>query len=191
MIAIEVFGVPIPKGSTRAFVPKGWTRPIVTSDNAKTKPWQESITQAAIEARGAAPPIEEPVSLVVRFYLPRPKTAPKRVCVPAKKPDLDKLLRALKDGLTRGGIYRDDAQVVEIKASKAFAAGHQDPAGAAGVPRAVVEVHFAMTRQAVEQLALVPRAAPNVSPNRAIVSPGTASVSSQTSAKPEPEDAFA
>jgi hypothetical protein len=36
--------------------------------------------------------------------------------------DLDKLERCVLDGLTRAGVYRDDAQVVRIMSSKAFAA---------------------------------------------------------------------
>jgi Holliday junction resolvase RusA-like endonuclease len=135
-----VYGVPIPKGSTRAFVPKGWTRPIITADNAKTKPWQESVVSAAREALAGAAPIAEPVSLTVSFYLPRPKSAPKRVTRPTKKPDLDKLLRCVKDGLTRAGVYRDDAQVIEVLAGKAFAGGSYDTPG--GVPRAVIEVRL-------------------------------------------------
>jgi hypothetical protein len=31
-----------------------------------------------------------------------------------KKPDVDKLLRSVMDGLKAGGAYRDDAQVTEI-----------------------------------------------------------------------------
>jgi Holliday junction resolvase RusA-like endonuclease len=36
-----------------------------------------------------------------------------------KKPDLDKLLRALKDAL-KGVIYRDDSQVVRVVTSKDY-----------------------------------------------------------------------
>ena len=137
-LRIVVYGVPIPKGSTRAFIPKGWTRPIITADNAKSKPWQESVVAAAREALAGAVPILEPVSLAVSFYLPRPKSAPRRITRPIKKPDLDKLLRCVKDGLTRAGVYRDDAQVIEVLASKAFAGGDHDAPN--GVPRAVIEV---------------------------------------------------
>lgn len=140
MIRLTAYGTPVPKGSTRAFIPKGWTRPIVTADNTKTKPWQETIKQAALEARGGRPPIDGPVALFVRFFVPRPKTAPRRVTEPAKKPDLDKLIRALKDALTSAGAYHDDAQVTRVLATKDFAGGEFDPDGGAGVPRAVVEI---------------------------------------------------
>ena len=145
-LSFTVYGVPIPKGSTKAFLPKGWTRPIVTNDNAKTKPWQESVVSAAIDAIGSLPLGEsatvdgEPVVLELAFFLPRPASAPKRVTRQVKKPDLDKLVRCVKDGLTRAGVYRDDSQVVRVVATKEFAGGAFDPRGAAGVPRVAVIV---------------------------------------------------
>lgn len=134
-----VFGTPIPKGSTRAFMPKGRRFPVVTHDNAKTKPWQESVVAAAREAMPPDTlPIEGAVAMTLEFYLPKPKSAPKRVTEPLKKPDLDKLVRCVKDGLTRAGVYRDDSQVISLVAQKAFAGGLSDPTS--GVPRVVVDV---------------------------------------------------
>jgi len=86
--------------------------------------------------------------------MPRPKSAPRRVTEHLHKPDLDKLLRLLKDGLTRAGVYRDDAQVVFTVASKDFAAGAKDPDGDLGLPRVVVEAIV------LEQPAMVPTWAP-------------------------------
>jgi len=137
-----VYGTPIPKGSTRAFMRPGMRFPIVTNDNAKTKPWQESVVAAAREILGERPPLEGPVVLYVHFFLPRPQSAPRRVVEPVKKPDLDKLLRAVKDGLTRAGVYRDDAQVVCVVASKAFAGGVHDRLGASGSPRACIGIEL-------------------------------------------------
>ena len=139
-LAFTVYGTPIPKGSTKAFVPKGWKRAIVTSDNPRTKPWQEAVMHAAIEAIASSPPLEGAVFLSLRFYLPRPKSAPRRVTMATKKPDLDKLVRAVKDGLTRAGVYRDDSQVVGLGARKDFAGWSWDPMGLNGIPRAEVEI---------------------------------------------------
>jgi hypothetical protein len=76
------------------------------------------------------------------FLMPRPVSAPRRVTRPTKKPDLDKLVRCVKDGLTRAGVYRDDAQVIATVARKEFAGGAYDPAGASGIPRAEIVAHF-------------------------------------------------
>ena len=44
-----------------------------------------------------------------------------RVSTLAKVPDLDKLLRSTFDAITTAGVWRDDAQVVVVSASKSYA----------------------------------------------------------------------
>lgn len=142
MIQFTVYGVAQPKGSTKAFYVAKLGRAIVTADNRKSKPWHEQIVNTAHEVMAGRPPLpsEIPVAVYARFFMPRPKSAPKRVTEHLHKPDLDKLLRLLKDSLKAGGVYRDDAQVVFTVASKDFAAGAKDPDGELGLPRVVVEV---------------------------------------------------
>lgn len=135
-----VYGVAIPKGSTKAFYVAKLGRAVTTADNRRSGPWQESVVTAAREAVGAEPPMEGPIAVTLEFFLPRPASAPRRVVDHVKKPDLDKLVRLVKDGMTRAGVYRDDAQVVSIVAQKAFAAGGSDPDGLRGIPRVLVEV---------------------------------------------------
>ncbi len=140
MISFVVYGIPVPQGSTKAFIPKGWKRPIVTHDSARTKPWRQSIIDATLDKMAGLAPIEGPIELRVTFYLPRPKSAPKGVTEPAKLPDLDKLARAVGDALTAAGVWRDDGQVVSLIARKLFAGGWSDKNG--GVPRAEITVGF-------------------------------------------------
>ncbi len=120
MIEFEVFGVPIPKGSTKAFMRPGMKFPIVTADNDKTKPWAQMVKLVAQQMR----PKEiwdGPVALQIRFQMPRPKSLPKtRFSFHLKKPDLDKLLRNIKDAL-KGVLYLDDAQVVATDVVKLYA----------------------------------------------------------------------
>lgn len=139
-MTFTVLGVPVPQGSMRAFMPKRARFPVVTSDNQRTKPWKSSVSAAAFEAKGGedASAIAEPVEVAIVFYLPRPKSAPKRVTQPQTKPDLDKLVRAILDACTDAGVWVDDAQVVTLLARKTFAGGLDDKA--TGVPRAVVSV---------------------------------------------------
>lgn len=121
-----VEGEPLPKGSMRAFMPRGGRFPVVTNDSPKTKPWQMSVT-AAVAAQGAS--FESaPVCVELTFYFRRPKghfgkkgllaSAPKH---PAKKPDLDKCVRLILDAITNAGSWVDDAQVIDITARKRFA----------------------------------------------------------------------
>jgi len=140
MLTFTVLGVAAPKGSTKAFYVAKLGRAVTTADNRRSAPWQESVVAAAQVALDGALPLDGPVGLALSFYLPRPKSAPKRITEPAKLPDLDKLVRALGDALTAAGVWHDDAQVVRVLARKAFAGGIHDPEGASGVPRAHITV---------------------------------------------------
>lgn len=125
---IIVLGVAQPKGSTRAFVPKGWTRPIITSANKSLKGWEDSI-RAAAQEQCAGVFYDGPIVVGITFYLPRPKSLPKRETHHVKRPDLDKLVRSL-DALT-GVLWKDDSQITMIVASKTYAVGQ---------PQTVIEV---------------------------------------------------
>lgn len=144
-VTFTAIGIAQPKGSTRAFVPKGWTRPIITTDNPKSKGWQQLVAeQAQTVARDGL--FVGPVVLAVVFHLPRPQSLPKKVLHHTKKPDLDKLVRSTKDAL-KGVLYNDDAQVVELHARKVYAA-------VAAAPHAVITLQEAAD-QALVQPSLV------------------------------------
>ena len=59
------------------------------------------------------------ISLECEFIFARPKTLPKKVVDHTKKPDLDNLLKALKDAMT-GIVWHDDAQIVSLSARKDY-----------------------------------------------------------------------
>lgn len=118
-------GIPVPKGSAKAFMSKGMRFPIVMQDNReRQKPWASAIGAAASQHFTA--PREGPITLYCSFLMPRPKghfgvkglrpSAPQQHTV---KPDLDKLIRCLKDALT-GIAWRDDSQVIRVVASKTY-----------------------------------------------------------------------
>lgn len=140
MITFTVLGTAAPKGSAKAFYRPGMKVPIVTHDSKRTKPWQESVVSAAADALAGTAPLAGPVMVRIVFFMPRPKSAAKRITRPATRPDVDKLLRCCLDGLTRAGAYGDDGQVVETHARKEFAGGRFDPLGDRGIPRAVITV---------------------------------------------------
>ena len=118
MIQFTVYGDPAPKGSSRAFVPKGWTRPIITSATKGLKAWEGKIAAAAgVLANGVL--LTDPVIVTIAFYLSRPKSKKKGPIPHTTRPDLDKLIRGATDALT-GIVWKDDAQAVEIRATKAY-----------------------------------------------------------------------
>ncbi|HKN77114.1 MAG TPA: RusA family crossover junction endodeoxyribonuclease [Candidatus Acidoferrum sp.] len=122
-IRFTVYGRPEPQGSTRAFLPKGWNRAVITTDNAKLKPWRQQLSASAIGAlaENGGELLAKPsgVRLAVCFYFERPASVSKRRVLPSVKPDIDKLTRALMDALT-GTIFEDDAQVTDIVVAKRY-----------------------------------------------------------------------
>lgn len=122
------------KGSTRAFIPKGWARAIITNDNPKAKAWSSLIAEHATQALATSslqPFADGPVAIEVWFYFPRPQkflTAKwASVDVPhITRPDADKLLRCAKDALSKV-VWRDDAMVVDAHAHKRYCAAGELP----------------------------------------------------------------
>jgi crossover junction endodeoxyribonuclease RusA len=119
--SFTVYGVPVPQGSSRAFIPKGWTRPVITAANSKTKPWRQEVAGACIaRLNGASPAVSDmPMSITVAFFFDRPKSTKKSVRHKVTKPDIDKLARSILDALT-GIAFADDSQVTELHVSKGF-----------------------------------------------------------------------
>lgn len=111
-ISFMVFGTPVSKGSSRAFVPKGWTRPIVTAANTNTKVWQTLVAHVAQQYAPEGGPWTGAVGISLDFTLRKPKSAKNRQ-YPITKPDLDKAIRAVWDGL-KGIIYTDDKLICYI-----------------------------------------------------------------------------
>jgi Holliday junction resolvase RusA-like endonuclease len=134
-LTFDVLGVAQPKGSAQAFVPKSWAdqahrqgkapRAIVTSDNPRSKGWQQLVAEQAQTVAGGGPFLG-PTVLTVTFYLPRPVSLPQKIRHHLTLPDLDKLVRCIGDALT-GVLYLDDKQVVDLHARKCYAAWNAVP----------------------------------------------------------------
>lgn len=83
------------------------------------KPWRVDVAWAAREHFPT--PLAGPVRLELGFVMPRPKSTPKSKTPAAiKRPDVDKLARAVLDAIT-GVVVADDSQVVHLVATKRIA----------------------------------------------------------------------
>jgi crossover junction endodeoxyribonuclease RusA len=132
VIEFFVGGEPVPQGSTKSFYIKKLNRVVTTHGNKNTNKWRERIAheaQAADELR--------PVSFFrddrhigyevkARFRFTKPKSIAKKCRLNTKRPDLDKLIRAILDGIT-DVLIPDDCLVVEITAGKCYAEENQPP----------------------------------------------------------------
>lgn len=77
----------------------------------------EQMVSREVKERHIGPQINEPVILVLTFYLPAPKWCRDLDCIVPHcfKPDLDNLIKAIKDGISKSGIWRDDKLVFALK----------------------------------------------------------------------------
>ena len=152
-IHFMVFGTPIPKGSTRSFaIARGtgdkrrYTGQTVNmaSNSDKLRPYEARVRDAARNSGAVAFMTSGPVSVTLSFFFTRPKNhyrsgknehmrKPSAPIFHTGKPDLDKLVRAVLDGMT-GVVFVDDSQVSSITAGKAWNALRNEE------PRAVVTV---------------------------------------------------
>jgi len=127
VVSFCAWGVPSTQGSAKAFVRGG--RAYVTHDSGdKLRSWRSVVAAEAHTAMNGRSPLDAPVEITVKFYLPRPKSAPKSRTLPDRKPDLDKLARAIGDAI-EGIVYTQDSRICRWMLSKHY-----------GDPRAHVSV---------------------------------------------------
>lgn len=135
-LSFFVGGECVPKGSTKSFYIKKLDRVVTTNANKKTSDWELRI---AHEAQAADAALErsffhddrnESFSVIARFLFSVPKSYPKkdrqgnpRKYAMTKTPDLDKLIRAVLDGIT-DVLLPDDAQVTSMTIQKEYVSEH-------------------------------------------------------------------
>lgn len=112
---VFVPGKPEPQGSAKAY--RVGNRAVVTHDNERVMPWR-AVVAAHLHSPGGILHPTGPVGVEITFVMPRRKAEPKRD-KPAhtRRPDIDKLLRAILDAMT-GVVYADDSQVTHVSATK-------------------------------------------------------------------------
>lgn len=132
LITFTVPGTPVAKARARSVLRHGKITHYTPNTTAR---YENLVRLAAQQAMGGQSPLEGAVSLSVRAYLPVPASwsKPRRLAASAglphtSRPDLDNLLKSVKDG-ANGVLWRDDSQVAEVSACKRY-----------GDPRVVVEV---------------------------------------------------
>lgn len=104
-------------------VPKGRPR-ITRSGHAytpeKTREAERIVKGIAARSLRGLKPYDEPLSVELRFVMPKPKKP--KFHVPASKPDLDNLVKLILDALN-GIAWTDDARIVQLSSLKMYGSG--------------------------------------------------------------------
>lgn len=117
----EARGKGRPRASSRGGFVKMYT-------DAETVKYEKAVLSAAQHVMGAHKPFDVALKLVAVVRVTPPASASKRLTAemlaghvfPAKRPDLDNILKAISDALN-GHVYTDDALIVHIVARKLYA----------------------------------------------------------------------
>ena len=119
-VSFTVAGIPIPQGSTRAFVVKG--RAVTTSSNKNLAQWRQRIAteaQRVADESGFYRDGKFAYTVLADFYFPRTKSMGRKLIRHTVRPDLDKLQRAVGDGIT-GILIADDSEICRWSVSKEY-----------------------------------------------------------------------
>lgn len=114
-IRFKIIGAPVAKGRPR-FARRGNFVTTYTPENTRT--WEAFVKDQSNRHRPEKL-WEGALLMTLVFYMPRPKSLPKKVIHHIKKPDLDNLAKSIKDAL-QGIIYRTDSQIVELNLRKIY-----------------------------------------------------------------------
>lgn len=120
-LQFSVPGEPKPQGSKRGFVTKHGKVALVEQAGKPLKEWRNTIATFATRARiehGWEAYTQGPIGVSLVFAMRKPIRP--RFPTPAFRPDIDKLTRAVLDGLTDAHVWQDDGQVVSLRVEKIY-----------------------------------------------------------------------
>lgn len=123
MIQFEVIGLPAPQGS-KTLMPNGvMLDGKLAAARRKHKEWRNAVQAAAHDVArhdDVTAPLDGPLGVEIQFYMPMPKSRSaadrkRGWCWHSVKPDIDKTTRSTLDGLTAGGLIKDDSRVARLE----------------------------------------------------------------------------
>lgn len=114
MLNVTVLGTAQPQGSKTVYNGRA-----VDANAKKLKPWRKAVTTQVKEQLLDWQLTADPIGIIIDIFLPRPRTVTRQYHT--VKPDTDKLIRSVLDGITdTKSVWVDDSQVVDIRARKHY-----------------------------------------------------------------------
>lgn len=128
-LSAVIDGTPAPQGSKKAVISRSTGRAMMKEQSGPRLATYRANLRAAFE-HATTEPFTGPAAVHIVWALPRPKhhygtgrnaerlraTAPTRP-YPCQRGDIDKLTRAVLDSMTHAGVWKDDAQCVDLSAA--------------------------------------------------------------------------
>lgn len=115
-IRFTAYGLPAPQARPRRVqLPNG--RMVTFSPRSRTG-WEDLIRWQALQHRPERL-LDGPLALKCVFYMPRPKSAPKRREWNDRRPDIDNLFKSVADAL-KGLVFVEDARIARAEVEKRY-----------------------------------------------------------------------
>jgi Holliday junction resolvase RusA-like endonuclease len=129
-VHFNIVGLPATQGAKTAYRNPHTGRMAVVEGKTpaarmKFGAWRQAVVEESRRQAEAHGTLDGELHASFTFYLPKPKSRPKREEWVSTQPDFDKLARAVADGLTLGTLIADDARIVECWIGKRYAIGRQ------------------------------------------------------------------
>lgn len=125
VLTFSLSGLPRGQGRPRTTARRGFAS---VYKDPKSRRYEASVTAVARAVMGDQSPMQGPLSLSLRFRLPIPASASKKLraamaageIAPTTKPDLSNLQKAIEDGMNKV-VFLDDSQIVRAFTTKVYA----------------------------------------------------------------------
>lgn len=108
-IHVIIYAQPTPKARPRVTVIGGHAHAYTPKNTRDAESMIKAMIRTQVMKCGQFPP-GTPIRLEATFYLERPKSIPKKVLLPIKKPDVDNYFKLLMDSLEKF-VYPADSQI--------------------------------------------------------------------------------
>lgn len=134
-------GTPVQQGSKSLGKNKRTGEAVMYEAAKNLGPWRDKVIYGARAAVGARwLPLDGPLEVDLRFWMPRPASHPATIpTFPTSPPDTDKLMRAIGDALTQARVIVDDARIIDFSGSARYAGPPLHPGATVGV-----DIHVGM-----------------------------------------------
>jgi crossover junction endodeoxyribonuclease RusA len=121
-VAFSVTGVPQPQGNKTAMAKGVMVEGRRPASREAFKLWRGALVdKARTVAETGGPFPDGPLHVGLTFWMPKPASAKKAETWAWKRPDIDKLERAVLDALTLSGLIGDDSRVCSVHKFKRYA----------------------------------------------------------------------
>lgn len=118
LLSFRVYGKPVTQGHMIAALTNDGRPYLRQASGSDWEDWRREIAWEAKTANNGRAPLACPVAVTMTFWLDHGRYKVQPGSPAAQWPDLDTLCRAVLDGITVAGVWKDDKQATDLSLCK-------------------------------------------------------------------------